>query len=118
MAFQTKYNEIIGDGTIQAMAIIDLTSGSIQWTTDNWAIDSHGVLNAWSQKSPALEVQGVRYSALQITSDRYVCTNVRGQGHFILAKCPTNFVIAAWSPSNVDARVAFTEVARLAATYQ
>ena len=118
MAFQAKYNELVSNGTIQALAIIDLTTGNITWTTDNWAIDSHAVLTAWSNQAPAIEVQGVRYSTLQVTQDRFVCTSVRGQGHFILSKCPTNFALAAWSPSAQQLNVAYTEVARLAATYK
>lgn len=118
MAFQAKYNELIGNGMVRAMAIIDLTTGNIQWTTDNWAIDPHAVLTAWSHRSPSIEVQGVKYSTLQVTNDRLVCTSVRGQGHFILAKCPTNFAIAAWSPSDQQLNLAYTEVARLAATYK
>jgi len=118
LAFQEKYNELIGNGTIRAMAIIDLTSGNIQWTTDNWTIDSHVILNSWHNRAPSIEVQGVKYSTLQMTEDRYVCTSIRGQGHFILAKCPTNFAIVAWSPSDQQLNIAYTEIARLAATYQ
>ncbi|MFQ6125827.1 MAG: profilin family protein [Candidatus Heimdallarchaeota archaeon] len=118
MAFQVKYNELISNGTIRAMAIIDLTSGGVVWTTDNWSIDSHAIINAWYNRVPAIEVQGVRYSTLQVTENRFVCTNVRGQGHFILAKCPTNYAITAWSPSEQQLNVAYTEVAKLAATYK
>ena len=118
MAFQDKYNEIIGNGTVRAMAIIDLTSGGLQWTTDNWTIDSHAILQAWSSRAPSIVVQGVKYSTLQVLDDRFVATSIRGQGHFLLAKCPTNFAIVAWSPSDQEARGAYTEVAKLAATYR
>ena len=118
MAFQAKYNELIGNGTIRALAIIDLTSGTLQWTTDNWSIDPHAILQAWSSNAPSIVVQGVKYSTLQVMQDRFVSTSIRGQGHFLLAKCPTNYAIVAWSPSDQEARLAYTEVAKLAATYR
>jgi len=118
MAFQTMYQELIDGGSIVAMAIIDTTTGNITWTTDNWAIDSHAIMQSWAQRAPSLVVQGVKYSTLQVLEDRFIGTSIKGHGHFLLAKCPTNFAIVAWSPSDQEARGAFTGVARLAATYQ
>ena len=118
MAFQTMYQELIDDGSIVAMAIIDITTGNITWTTDNWAIDSHAIMQAWSQRAPSIVVQGVKYSTLQVLDDRFIGTSIKGHGHLLLAKCPTSFAIVAWSPSNQEARGAFTGVAKLAASYQ
>lgn len=119
MSFQQDYDKMIKEGTIQALVIVNINDGSVYWTSGNWELNGPEFLKAWAEKQPSVTVQGIKYSVIDITDDRLVATNVKGQGHAVAAKCPTQpYVFIAYSSANVSVKDAYTGTAKLAISFK
>jgi len=88
------------DPSIIAVAIW-VGNRDIVYTTDNWDIsaDVSKVTGAWSSlNAQFVMVSGVKYSVLSVTTERLVCTNIKGQGHIVGAKDDEHKVMAYVEP--------------------
>lgn len=114
MTFESEANRLQQQGIVGALALIG-ANGQIFWKTENWNVDGNNIIEAWTNKAPSVIVQGVKYSTIDINNNRMVCTNVRQQGHIVIAKTPfwQGFIMAWCSPQN-QVRHAYTDIAKLA----
>ncbi|HUX98899.1 MAG TPA: hypothetical protein VMV49_05055 [Candidatus Deferrimicrobium sp.] len=100
--------------TISAITILSVSNNSIIYQSDNWDVspDLQNILGAWNGQGASIEVQGIRYSTLQCTPERLVCTNVRGQGHIVGAKEGSVMGIAYLLP-DASVGASYMDVARV-----
>ena len=115
MTFESEASRLQREGIVGALALI-CADGRVYWQTQNWAVDGPTIIQAWVKKAPWVVVQGIKYSTIDITNNRLICTNVQQQGHIVIAKTPfwQGFVMAWCSPAN-PVRMVYVDVARLAA---
>ncbi len=99
---------------ISAITIISASHNSILYQTDNWDIsaDFQNIISTWNSQGGSIEVQGIRYMALQNTPERLVCTNIKGQGHIIAAK-DGNIIGVAYFLPDADIGSCYTDFARV-----
>ena len=116
MSFETEAARLQKNGVIGALALVG-ADGKVYWTTQNWQVDGVTIIEAWTKKASHIVVQGVKYSTIDATSSRLVCTNVQQQGHIVIAKTPfwQGFIMAWCSPAN-PVRMAYVDIAKLAGT--
>ncbi len=116
MSFETEAARLQKNGVIGALALVG-ADGKIYWTTQNWQVDGATIIEAWTKKAPWIVVQGVKYSTIDATNSRLVCTNVQQQGHIVIAKTPfwQGFIMAWCSPAN-PVRMVYVDIAKLAGT--
>ena len=114
MTFESEADRLQKNGTVGALALVG-ADGKVYWQTQNWQVDGALIIDAWSKKAGSIIIQGVKYSTIDITNNRLVCTNVRQQGHIVIAKTPfwQGFVMAWCSPAN-PVRMAYVDIAKLA----
>jgi hypothetical protein len=115
LTFESEAARLQKEGIAGALALIG-ANGHVYWKTENWNVDGQNVIQTWQDKSPSIVVQGVKYSTIDITNNRLVCTNTQGNGHIVIAKTPfwPGFVMAWCSPQN-PVRFAYVDIAKLAA---
>ena len=116
MSFEAEAARLQRDGVVGALALVG-ADGQVYWQTQNWQVDGPMIIDAWTKKAGSIIVQGVKYSTIDITNNRLVCTNVQQQGHVVIAKTPfwQGFVMAWCSPAN-PVRSVYVDIAKLAAT--
>ncbi|NHJ04831.1 MAG: hypothetical protein EAX90_08405 [Candidatus Heimdallarchaeota archaeon] len=114
MTFESEAARLQRDGVVGALALIG-ADGKVYWQTQNWQVDGGMIIKAWVDKAPMVIIQGVKYSTIDITNSRMVCTNVQQQGHIVIAKTPfwQGFVMAWCSPAN-PVRIVYVDIAKLA----
>ena len=114
MTFESEAARLQQNGTVGALALVG-ADGKVYWQTQNWQVDGAMIIDAWSKKAGSIMVQGIKYSTIDITNSRMVCTNVQQQGHVVIAKTPfwQGFVMAWCSPAN-PVRYAYVDIAKLA----
>ncbi|MFX1259032.1 MAG: hypothetical protein ACFFAN_14330 [Promethearchaeota archaeon] len=111
---QKKYSDA-------AKVVVVSTSGKIIYTTDNWNVksDIKGVLASWaSGNAQFVNIDGVRYSVLQMEPERFIATNRKKKGHLVGAATPDmdRYVIAHIKPKAKGwFHMAYPTVARAAA---
>ncbi len=101
------------DPSIIAIAVWTGNS-NIVYSTDNWDVSSDisKVNSAWaSMNAQFIMISEVKYSVLQCTIERLVCTNIRGQGHIVGAKDEEHKMIAYVDPEG-NMNGAYMDVAR------
>jgi hypothetical protein len=107
-------NKLIAtDKTIVATAVISL-NGSILHQTSNWSVDGGSIISTFKKKEPSINIQGIKYSTLDINEDRLIATNVTGQGHIVGAAVGGKALLIAYITSAGDPRAAYIEVDRAA----
>lgn len=116
MSFEQEAARLQQKGIIGALALVG-ADGKVYWQTQNWVVDGPGIIQAWVDKAPWVVIQGVKYSTIDITNNRMVCTNVKQQGHIVIAKTPfwQGFIMAWCSPQN-PVRMVYPDIAKLANT--
>lgn len=116
MSFEHEASRLQKDGVVGALALVG-ADGKVYWQTQNWVVDGPTIIKAWVDKAPMVVVQGVKYSTIDITNSRMVCTNVQQMGHIVIAKTPfwQGFIMAWCSPAN-PVRMVYPDIARLAST--
>ncbi|MHA1266192.1 MAG: hypothetical protein ACTSRS_13245 [Candidatus Helarchaeota archaeon] len=99
---------------ISAITILHNSNNSILYQTSNWDItpDLNSIWSTWNGQGPAVEIQGIRYTTLQCTPERLVCSNLKGQGHIIAVNTGKISAIAYVLPDG-DVGGSYTDVARV-----
>ncbi len=115
MSFNELAQKAVGEGTIGVGFLIDRT-GNQFWTVGEWpGFNPQMIVDAWQKGENAVQVGDLRFSVINKGEDRFVATNLAGQGHIILAKCMFwDGYLITWCPATVDNRVAFAEIVKMA----
>jgi len=115
LTFESEAARLQNEGVVGALALVG-ADAVVHWQTQNWQVDGTNIIESWSKKAPWIVIQGIKYSTIDITNSRMICTNVQQQGHIVVAKTPfwQGFVIAWCSPAQT-VRHAYVDIARLAA---
>jgi len=106
------YNLMQSDPNIIAAAVIK--GKNIIYTTDNWDIsgDVDRVVSSWTgQNAQFIIVSGVKYSVLQMETERLVAISLKGEGSICAAKDEEHKLICYLQPDG-DARGAIMDVQR------
>ena len=106
------YNLMQADPNIIAAAVIK--GKQVIYTTDNWDIsgDVDRVISSWiGQNAQFIMVSGVKYSILQMESERLVAISLKGEGSICAAKDDEHKLICYLQPDG-DARGAVMDVQR------
>ncbi len=109
-------NLMQSDPNIIAAAVIK--GKEIIYTTDNWDIsgDVDRVVSSWvGQNARFIMVSGVKYSTLQMESERLVAISLKGEGSICAAKDEEHKLLCYLQPDG-DARGAVMEVQRALGT--
>ena len=114
MGFQEDAVQLYNEGIIGTLILLGV-DGQIYWTLNDWPVDGNYFLNIWYQKPNAIMLGESRFSVIDKGEDRFVCTSVRGEGHFIMAKCPFwNGFLVSWCPQGFGPSYAYAQIAKLA----
>lgn len=99
---------------ISAVTVIHNSNNSIIYQTSNWDItpDLGTIYSTWNGQGPSVEVQGIRYTTLQCTPERLVCSNLKGQGHIVAVNVGKLSAVAYVLPDG-DVGGSYTDVARV-----
>jgi hypothetical protein len=106
------YNLMQADPNIIAAAVIK--GRDLVYTTDNWDIsgDISRIVSSWTgQNAQFIMVSGVKYSILQMESERLVAISLKGEGSICAAKDDEHKLICYLQPDG-DARGAIMDVQR------
>ncbi|MFX1345369.1 MAG: hypothetical protein ACFFAI_09695 [Promethearchaeota archaeon] len=106
------YNLMQSDPNIIAATVIK--GKEIIYTTDNWDIsgDVDRVISSWTgQNAQFIMVSGVKYSILQMETERMVAISLKGEGSICAAKDDEHKLICYLQPDG-DARGAIMDVQR------
>ncbi|MFX1380035.1 MAG: hypothetical protein ACFFA4_13175 [Promethearchaeota archaeon] len=106
------YNLMQADPNIIAAAVIK--GKDIVYTTDNWDIsgDVDRLISSWiGQNAQFIIVSGVKYSILQMETERLVAISLKGEGSICAAKDEEHKLICYLQPDG-DARGAIMDVQR------
>jgi hypothetical protein len=96
-------------------------SGKIIYSTDNWDIkkDLKDLFSSWSSgNAQFVNVNGIRYSILQMEPERFIGTNLHKKGHLVGASTPEGdkYMIAHIKPKAKGwFHMAYPAIARAAA---
>ncbi|MHA1221832.1 MAG: hypothetical protein ACTSSG_00225 [Candidatus Heimdallarchaeaceae archaeon] len=116
MSFEEEVNTLVAEGTIGVVWLVgdDL---KIYYNYGDWAVDPTIPFNAWKNQNPNVDFGGgLKFTVITLTPERLISTNLAGQGHLIVARCPKwAGCVVVWSPANVEKNYAYASAARLAA---
>jgi hypothetical protein len=104
------------DPNIIAAAVIK--GRDLVYTTDNWDIsgDVSRIISSWTgQNAQFIMVSGVKYSMLQMETERMVAISLKGEGSICAAKDDEHKLICYLQPDG-DARGAIMDVQRAVGT--
>ena len=96
----TAINQIMQmDPNITAVTAIN-ASGAIVMQTENWDLtpDIPTIMGVWQSGGGSLNIQGIKYIALEVVPERLVGTNVQGQGSIVGMKVGNGAIIAYVAP--------------------
>ncbi len=120
MSFQDDVAILAQEGTIGVCGLVG-DDQKIYYNAGDWAVDPLIPFNAWKSQNPAgIDFGGdLRFTVITISPDRIISTNISGQGHIMVAKCPKwAGCVITWSPATVEKNYAYASAARLAAKVQ
>jgi len=95
--------------------------GKVLYSTKNWDVksDINGLLSSWaSGNAQSVNLNGIRYSVLQMAPERFIATNRQKKGHLIGASTPdgeTYFIAHIKPKAKGWYHMAYPAVARAAA---
>lgn len=96
-------------------------AGKVLYSSDDWNIENEArtlLSTWWSEMAQFINLNGIRYSILQMEPERFVATNRKKKGHLIGAATPSldKFLVAHISPKSKGwYHGAYPTVARAAA---
>ncbi|NMC06373.1 MAG: hypothetical protein GYA24_14245 [Candidatus Lokiarchaeota archaeon] len=101
-----------------AGVIVASMTGDIIFCTSNWQPtpqEVKNVVNAWrGGNSISVTLQGVKFSVLQSTSERFISTNIKKQGHLVGATTPGGQCVLGFVLPDAAYDGAYMDVARAA----
>ncbi len=116
MSFQDDVQAIAAEGTLGVVWLIgdDL---KCYYQYGDWAVDPTIPFNSWKNQEPAVDFGGgLKFTVITMTPERLISTNMGGQGHLIVSRCPKwAGCVITWSPANIPKDYAYASAARLAA---
>lgn len=116
MSFQDDVQILAAEGTVGVVWLIgdDL---KCYYQYGDWAVDPTIPFNAWKNQSPSVDFGGgLKFTIIAMTPERLISSNLGGQGHLIVARCPKwAGCVITWSPAAVRKDLAYASAARLAA---
>ncbi len=119
MSFQDEVAVLAQEGTLGVVWLVgdDL---KVYYNYGEWQVDPTIPFNSWKNQTPSVDFGGgLKFTVITVTPERLISTNISGQGHLIVARCPKwAGCVISWSPSNVPKDYAYASTARLAAKVQ
>jgi hypothetical protein len=119
MSFSDLANELVADGSLGVGYLVD-DAGTVFWSVGDWDINPADAVSQWKRgghSMTSMSIGGIKFTIIGNTDDRLVSTNIGGQGHFLIAKCPFwPGHVVAWAPPNFGPDITFQQIAKLAAT--
>ncbi|MEX2680546.1 MAG: hypothetical protein Q6373_003030 [Candidatus Sigynarchaeota archaeon] len=101
-----------------AGVIITTMTGDIIYCTSNWQPtpqEVKTVINAWrGGNSISVTLQGVKFSVLQSTTERFISTNIKKQGHLVGATTPGGQCVLGFVLPDAAYDGAYMDLARAA----
>ncbi len=104
MSYQDVMNNLIQNGYISIVTILD-ANGGVYWTNQpDWQFDGAAVLKAWQNKEPGINIAGTRFSTMvnDYEVGNYVARNVGGAGIVVIARAPNGYYFLTWSSGDVE----------------
>ena len=98
---------------ISAICILDL-GGSVLHTVNDWQIDGPELLKTMSERKPSVEIQGIKYSTIQVDDIRLVASNRQKQGHVVGSKIGDKGWLLAYIVPEGDIQGAYINVSQTA----
>ncbi|MCE7742590.1 MAG: hypothetical protein GOP50_09040 [Candidatus Heimdallarchaeota archaeon] len=116
MSFQDDVQALAAEGTV---GVVWLMGDDLKcyYQYGDWAVDPTIPFNAFKNQVASIDFGGdLRFTVIAMTPERLVSSNLGGQGHIIVAKCPSwAGCVIAWCPSSISKDYAYASTARLAA---
>ena len=88
MSFQDDVQKLAAEGTVGVVWLVgdDLKT---YYTYGDWAVDPLVPYNAWKNQVPNIDFGGgLKFTVIAITPERIISSNLGGQGHLLVARCP------------------------------
>lgn len=119
MSFQDDVAVMAQEGTFGVVWLVgdDL---KVYYNYGEWQVDPTIPFNAWKNQTGTVDFGGgLKFSVITMTPERLVSSNLGGQGHIMVARCPKwAGCVITWSPAEVQKEYAYASAARLAAKVQ
>lgn len=106
-------NLMQSDPNITAIALVGMNGGII-YQTQNWTIQGPDIISAFSNKSPSVVVQGIKYSTINATEDRMIATNIKGMGHLVVTAVGQKALFVCYLTSQGSPQTAYIAADRAA----
>lgn len=99
---------------IGAVTVYDWQKNQILYQSSEWEIsqDIGTILTAWTESEPSINVQGIKYSTLQCTAERYVGQNLQGQGAIVGGNHNNQLIVITWVSADGDAGGAYRDITK------
>ena len=100
--------------SIGAITVYDWQKNQILYQSAEWDItqDLGPILSVWMESQPSVLVQGIKYSTLQCTPERFVAQNLQGQGAILGANYQNRLIVIAWVAPDGDPGHAYRDITR------
>jgi len=116
MSFQDDVAVAAQEGTVGVVWLIgdDL---KCYYQYGDWAVDPTIPFDSWKNQKPSVDFGGgLKFTVITMSPERLISTNMGGQGHLIVARCPKwAGCVISWCPATVQKDIAYATTARLAA---
>jgi len=106
-------NLMQSDPNITAIALVGMNGGII-YQTQNWTIQGPEMISAFSNMSPSVVVQGIKYSTINATENRMIATNLKGMGHLVVTAVGQKALFICYLTSQGSPQTAYIAADRAA----
>ncbi len=114
MSFEEILGNLVQEGVISVVWLVG-DDNQIHYTYGEWAVDPTLAFHAWKNQSGSYELGGIKFTSIVMDSERLISTNIAGNGHVLVAKCPKwPGAVVTYSPPAVQKELAYASTARLA----
>ncbi len=113
-AYQPAIDQLLATNEqISAICILD-NAGSVLHSVNEWQVDGTALIQSIVERKPAVEIQGIKYSSLQIDPVRLIASNRQGQGHVVASKIGEKGWIVAYVIPEGDMQGAYLNTVKAA----